>query len=343
MPPIANYGLTPADTGGLGRTYQYFAGTPTYPFGYGLSYTDFAYTNVAVDRKSVTANGSVNVSLYVKNTGTTPGATVAELYAATQFREPGVTLPKKRLVGFQKTGALAPGASQHLTIPVRISDLAFWDASHSKDVVYDGSYQLQLGTSATAIVASPSVQVTGSLTPKVQYVTVQPESVVYNAGEAIDLLGKNRWIKDDTDPAKENRDLNVTADNVIEAVNNDESFADLTGARVQYASSDKSVATVSRSGMVRTVGDGVATISVTVNGVTGSTPIVVHNSLRADVASVVAAGESVPATATFTNGRAQPRRVCGKIAPTARPAMSSQPKARLWTRQTRWYQSGQPT
>ncbi len=302
VPPIANYGLTPADTGGLGRTYQYFAGTPTYPFGYGLSYTDFAYTNVAVDRKSVTANGSVNVSLDVKNTGTTPGATVAELYAATQFSEPGVTLPKKRLVGFQKTGVLAPGASQHLTIPVRISDLAFWDAAHSKDVVYDGSYQLQLGTSATAIVASPSVQVTGSLTPKVQYVTVQPESVVYNAGEAIDLLGKNRWIKDDTDPAKENRDLNVTADNVIEAVNNDESFADLTGARVQYASSDKSVATVSRSGMVRTVGDGVATISVTVNGVTGSTPIVVHNSLRADVAPVVAAGESVPATATFTNG-----------------------------------------
>ena len=39
---------------------------------------------------------------------------------------------------------------------------------------------------------------TGAITPKVQYVTVQPESVVYNAGETIDLTGKNQWIKDDT-------------------------------------------------------------------------------------------------------------------------------------------------
>jgi beta-glucosidase len=279
LPDMSNYSLTPAQTGGQGRTYQYFTGTPTYPFGYGLSYSTFGCSPATVDHSSVTADGTVTVSFTVTNTGKTAGATVAQLYAATPFTVPGVQLPARRLAGFQKTKVLAPGAAQQITLPVKISDLSFWDGNAMKSVVYDGTYQFQVGSSASTVAATANVAVTGSITPAVRYVTVQPENVVYNSGATLDLTGKNRWIKDDTTgvgSVAQGRNMAVTADNVIEAVNNDQSFVTLAGARVAYATSDPAVATVSTTGQVKAVAAGVATITVTVNGVSGSVPIVVH-------------------------------------------------------------------
>jgi beta-glucosidase len=148
------------------------------------------------------------------------------------------------------------------------------------------------------------VTVTGALRPRVRSVTVQPEGVVYQAGQSIDLTGKNQWIKDDTDPAEQDRNLSLTADNVVEAANNDESFVNLRNAQVKYASSNPSVASVTSTGLVRAVKDGVATITVTVNGVSGSTPIVVQGTLRNSVPPVVITGQPADASATFTNGSA---------------------------------------
>jgi len=171
-----------------------------------------------------------------------------------------------------------------------------------KSVVYDGRYEFQVGPDSHDIVAS-SVTVYGSLTPTMQYVTVQPEAVAYQAGDTIDLTGKNQWIKDDTNPALEQRNLAVTADNVVEAVNNDQSFVDLSTAHVKYASSNPSVASVTSTGLVRAVKNGVATITVTVNGVSGSAPVVVQGTLTNTVPAIMDAGSS-NASATFTNGDA---------------------------------------
>src|SRR5450756_1429094 len=170
--------------------------------------------------------------------------------SSTPFSVPGVELPEKRLAGFQKTEVLQPGQTQSIAVPVKISDLAFWDAKNMKSVVYDGPYQFQVATNSSDVVGSDTVDVTGATTARVTYVTVQPESVVYQAGDTIDLTGKNQWIKDDTNPALEQRNLAVTADNVVEAVNNDGSFVDLKHANVTYASSNPNVAAVSSSGMV---------------------------------------------------------------------------------------------
>ena len=302
LPAMSNYGLTPDATGGLGRTYQYFTGTPTYPFGYGLSYSTFAYSHITADRTSVSADGTVKVGFDVKNTGSTPGATVAQLYAATPFSVPGVELPKERLAGFAKTRVLQPGASEHITIQVKVSDLALWDSKAAKDVVYDGPYQFQVGPDASTVAGSAAVKVHGAWTPKVQTVTVQPENVEYAAGETLDLTGKNRWIKDDTTAANEpDRNMAVQADHVVEAVDNDGSFADLTKAHVRYSSSDPSVATVSDKGIVTAVGNGVATINVTVDGVTGSVAITVHHKLTLGTPQVVKAGSTTTVTTTYTN------------------------------------------
>ena len=306
LPAMSNYGLTPAATGGLGRTYQYFTGIPTYPFGYGLSYTHFAYSPARIDRSRVDANGTVKVRFTVTNTGTTAGATVAQLYAATPFSEPGVTLPDKRLEGFRKTAVLAPGAHQKITIAVHLPDLSFWDAGTSKQVVYDGTYAFQVADSASHVLSTVRTAVTGAITPKVQYVTVQPPTDVYQAGDTLDLTGKNPWIKDDTDPTLDQRDRSITADGIVEAADTDESFVDLSTAKVSYRSSRPSVATVSTSGLVRAVGDGTTTISVTVNGVTGSTPLVVQHTVTLDAPALIAAGKAATATTTFVNGGGSP-------------------------------------
>ncbi|HVV23458.1 MAG TPA: glycoside hydrolase family 3 C-terminal domain-containing protein, partial [Pseudonocardiaceae bacterium] len=260
LPAMSNYNLAPDATGGLGRTYEYFTGTPTYPFGYGLSYSTFQYSDVHADRSSVDANGTVRVSMTVRNTGRTAGATVAQLYAATPFPVPGADMPKQRLVGFQKTQVLRPGQSQRITLAVHVPDLSIWDAKAMKSVVHDGPYEFRVGASSADIRGTATVRVTGAVRPAVREVTVQPDQVDFQVGQTLDLTGRNPWIKDDTDPAKEQRDLGVTADHIVEAANNDGSFADLAKAGVTYRSSDPRVATVSPRGLLTAVGDGTATI-----------------------------------------------------------------------------------
>ncbi|HWG01877.1 MAG TPA: NEW3 domain-containing protein, partial [Trebonia sp.] len=98
----------------------------------------------------------------------------------------------------------------------------------------------------------------------------------------------------------------ASADNIIEAVNNDQSFANLASAHVSYASSDRAVATVSRDGTVTAAAPGVTTISVTVNGVTGSTPLSVSAPLSAAAPADMDAGAASQATTSFTNTGSQP-------------------------------------
>jgi beta-glucosidase-like glycosyl hydrolase len=302
VPAMQNYGLDAASTGGLGRTYQYFTGRPTYPFGYGLSYSTFRISDVAIDDTSVSANGTVNVSLKVTNTGQRAGTTVAQLYVSTPGAGAG-DVPLERLAGFQKTAPLNAGQSQHIVLPVKISDLALWDTVHSRETVADGTYQFRVGTDASTIVARTDVQVSGAFTPHVQYVTVQPESVVYHPGQSIDLTGANKWLADDTNPAEEpDRNRTIVADNVVEAVNDDQSFVDLSQTHATYKSTNPAVASVDGNGVVHAVKDGVTTITATVNGVSGSTPIVVQGTLTSSVPSILAPGASATANATFTNG-----------------------------------------
>ncbi|WP_037914272.1 glycoside hydrolase family 3 C-terminal domain-containing protein [Actinacidiphila yeochonensis] len=303
LPSMDNYGITPSQTGGLGRTYMYATGKPTYPFGYGLSYSTFAYSHVKAGPGSVSADGTVKVGFDVTNTGTAAGSTVAQLYAAPQFTVPGTELPKEQLAGFQKTAVLAPGKTQHVTLSVKVSDLSAWDESALKQVVHDGAYQFRVGPDSATVAGSGTVRVKGAITPKVQTVTVQPGQVVFNAGDTLNLDAANPWIAPDTDSSLEQN--HATADNIVEAADNDQSFADLSKAHVTYRSTDPKVATVNGKGVVTMRAPGAASIEVTVNGVTGTAPIVVHSPFALQSASVVQPNSTITATATFTNTSAQ--------------------------------------
>ena len=304
LAPMDNYGLSAAETGGIGRTYMYFTGTPTYPFGYGLSYSDFSYSDVQADSKA-DANGNVHVSFTVKNTGRVTGTTVAQLYGAAQFTESGVTFPDEQLVGFQKTKELKPGQSQHIEITAPASSLEIWDGTTANDVVYDGTYAFKLGASSADIVASKDVKITGTLKAAVQTVTVQPDQSEFQVGQTLDLTGKNPWIADDTtgqgSVPQVGRNMSVTADDIVEAADTDGSFADLATSHVSYRSTNTKVATVTSKGLVTAVGDGTADIVVTVNGVSGSTPIVVGHEVSVSAPSQSSAGGVTTVTTTFTN------------------------------------------
>jgi beta-glucosidase len=96
LPPLLDYNIT------TGHTYMYFKGEPLYPFGYGLSYTTFRYSNPRVSSARIAAKGIVIVSVDVKNTGTRAGDEVVQLYAS--WLGSKVSRPNKVLKGFQRVG-----------------------------------------------------------------------------------------------------------------------------------------------------------------------------------------------------------------------------------------------
>ena len=111
---------------------------PRYPFGYGLSYTDFS-----VEVNSVTQSG---VELTVTNTGGSSGKKVLQIYVSKP--EGALEHEVRALVGFAKTKCLGPGQRQTLSIPFRLEDIASFDESRSAFVLEAGEYRVKLNDTA---------------------------------------------------------------------------------------------------------------------------------------------------------------------------------------------------
>lgn len=270
LPPMMDYDITPAKTGGLGRTYQYFTGTPLYPFGYGGSYTRFRFAHVRLDRARADVNGVVRVRLVVRNTGTRAGATVAELYASSP-QVPGREVPRRRLVGFRRTAELAPGRSQRLTIKVPLATaLRLWDPAARRSFVPTGRWRLSLATSATDVVRNLGLRLTGRISRRLARLVLDPAGPIMAVGATQDLMGTNAMY-DGLAPA-----LADPGDHVLTAVRFDDSFAALHPADVRFSSSSPTVATVDRSGRLRANGPGAAMITAAAGGVRASAPVVVR-------------------------------------------------------------------
>jgi beta-glucosidase len=146
--------LPPFDNKSLSVEYGYYHGyslaekegwEPRYPFGHGLAYTTFAYSHLSLDEREARADGVVQASVDVTNTGSRPGEEVVELYVG--FRESKVDRPVKLLRGFEKV-PLAPGATRRVRIPVAVKDLAYYDPAAEAWVVERIGYTVEVGPSS---------------------------------------------------------------------------------------------------------------------------------------------------------------------------------------------------
>jgi beta-glucosidase len=116
LPPFAEYGMK-------GRTYRYFSGATLYPFGYGLSYTTFAYGRPALDKASIKAGAAVEVSVEVRNNGGRDGDEVVQLYVARKADG----APIRALRHFQRI-RLKAGETRKVTFKVDPQDMSIVDA-----------------------------------------------------------------------------------------------------------------------------------------------------------------------------------------------------------------------
>lgn len=150
LPPnLLNYDIIASE-----QTYLYYKGKPLYPFGHGLSYSTFKYTNLRT-------NG-LNVTVDVTNTGRRAGDEVVQLY--THQRSSRDAVPVKQLRDFQRV-TLAPAQTKTVRLALRTADLAHWDVTRSKWVVESSDYDILVGASSTDIRQRDTLRVRGETIP----------------------------------------------------------------------------------------------------------------------------------------------------------------------------------
>ena len=136
------------------RYFDSFNKNVAYPFGYGLSYTTFEYSDAAVK-----VNGDVvTVSITVKNTGKVAGKEIAQVYVAAPAGN--IEKPSHELKGFAKTRELKPGEKQTLTIQIQKRELASFDEANSQWMTEAGQYAFQIGASSRDIRATVNAKLT---------------------------------------------------------------------------------------------------------------------------------------------------------------------------------------
>jgi beta-glucosidase len=143
-----------------GRTYRYFSGKPLYSFGYGLSYTTFAYSNLKLATSSLAAGDSLQVEADVENTGALAGDEVAELYLT---QPKGYETPRHVLAGFTRVH-LAAHATTHVTLTIDPRSLGQVDDTGNR-IIVPGDYSLSVGSAQpedSAQVQTANFRVTGT-------------------------------------------------------------------------------------------------------------------------------------------------------------------------------------
>jgi beta-glucosidase len=136
------------------RHYDKHGIAPLFPFGFGLSYTSFALSDLAIDADRFETEGWVKATLGVANTGQRAGSTVVQLYVSPHNAP--VERPEKELKAFAKL-RLEPGAATTVTFDLDARAFAFFDAAQGKWVVAPGAFTIKIGTDARTIVLEAGI------------------------------------------------------------------------------------------------------------------------------------------------------------------------------------------
>ena len=139
---------------------------PLFPFGYGLSYTTFEYTDISVDKKEITDKETIEVKVKVKNTGKVKGKEIVQLYI--RDVESKVNRPEKELKGFEKI-ELAPGEEKTVTFKLDKRSFAYYNTEIRDWYVESGEFEILVGKSSKEIELKETVKVNSTVTIKKKY------------------------------------------------------------------------------------------------------------------------------------------------------------------------------
>lgn len=140
VPDIMDYNIR------NGRTYMYFKGKPLYPFGYGLSYTKFEYSNLKVSSKELKADGILTVSVDVENIGKLDGEEVVQLYV--EYVNSSVERPEKELKAFKRV-MIETSKKASVELSFTAKDTAYWSIEKHDWVVEDVELVIKVGSSSS--------------------------------------------------------------------------------------------------------------------------------------------------------------------------------------------------
>jgi beta-glucosidase len=150
VPPQNEYDVS------KGFTYMYFRGVPLYPFGHGLSYTQFKYSNLKLSQTTAAKAGQVTVSFDLQNSGSRAGSEVAQLYV--HQAKSNVVQPIKKLRGFQRV-TLEAGETKHISFALPASQLSYYDVVTHTFIVSPGIFKVMVGSSSDDIRLKADLQI----------------------------------------------------------------------------------------------------------------------------------------------------------------------------------------
>ena len=148
LPPLEDYDLIAHP-----RTYRYFDRPVLYPFGYGLSYTRFDYSDLKIRKR----DGGLHVSVKVRNAGPVTGDEVVQLYIR-RVSPSGTVHPIRRLIGFERLCSLAPGECKEAVFTVQPDDLEIYLETEGRKLVEPGKYTVYAGGSCLDEKVSDSLE-----------------------------------------------------------------------------------------------------------------------------------------------------------------------------------------
>jgi beta-glucosidase len=156
------------------RYYNTFNVKPAYEFGYGLSYTNFAYGPVKLS--SSTFNGKITATVTVTNSGKVAGKEVVQLYVSAPAGN--LDKPAEELKGFAKTSLLQPGKSETITFTLNPKDLASFDTNSTSWIAEAGKYTVNIGASSLDIKGKASFDLQKELVVEKDHKALAPQVAI---------------------------------------------------------------------------------------------------------------------------------------------------------------------